>query len=120
MSENLTTKQKRAIAAMIASGSTTQAAAAAGITTDTWYRWMQDADFQAALRSAGTEALETFGRAVGGLADLTMEALRDGLEAGSINVRLRAAGMTLDAILRIRQHVELENRLLALEAMVQQ
>lgn len=60
-------------------------------------------------------ALEAFSRALVSLAELTTKTLRDGLKDESITVRLRAAGMVLDGVLRVRELVTLEQRVAELE-----
>lgn len=60
-------------------------------------------------------ALESFAGALLALAESTTAALRAGLDDENVSIRLRAAGLTLDALLKLREFVTLEGRLSELE-----
>ena len=112
----MTGKQQRAVQALLQSKSVAQAAQTAGVSERTLYRWLGEADFRAALRQAELEALQAFSGGLVSLSQSTMQALKDGLSpAEPITVRLRAAGLVLDAILKVRELVTVEERLTALE-----
>ena len=112
---NVTAKQHIAIASLVATGSVTEAAKAAGVAPKTVYHWNTQEAFKAELRAQEMRALEAFSRALVSLAELTTKTLRDGLKDESITVRLRAAGMVLDGVLRVRELVTLEQRVAELE-----
>lgn len=116
MGENVTPKQMVALAALVSSGSVQEAAKAAGVATKTVHAWLYQPAFKAALRQMELDALESFSRSLVALAELTATAIRDGLTDESITVRLRAAGMVLDGILRTRELLTLEQRVAELEA----
>lgn len=113
--ENVTPKQRLAIASLVATGNVREAAKAAGVAPKTVYSWNTQEAFKAELRAEELRALEEFSRALVSLAELTTKALRDGLEDESITVRLRAAGMVLDGVLRVRELLTLEERVQELE-----
>ena len=115
MGENVTPKQLIAIQTLVTTGEITQAAAAAGVATKTLHAWRKTPAFQAALRGAEAMALESFAGALLALAESTTAALRAGLDDENVSIRLRAAGLTLDALLKLREFVTLEGRLSELE-----
>lgn len=114
----LSSRQTRAIAALISSPSIAEAAELAKIGRRTLHNWLaEDADFQQALSAAESAAISEAVRATG--ADMaanfaTMREIRDDLELPA-SVRLRAA-QTLDgSLLRWREIASIEERLVALE-----
>ncbi len=115
MGENVTAKQRLAIASLVATGNVREAAKAAGVAPKTLYTWKTQEGFKAELRAEELRALEEFSRALVSLAELTTQAIRDGLTDESMHVRLRAAGMVLDGILRVRELLTLEERVQELE-----
>lgn len=117
MGENLTPKQRLAIAALIEHGSVKGAAGAAGVSRETLYRWQKQPTFAEALRDAESAALAGFTRNLLGLGELASQALRDGLAEGEdIRIRLRAADILYSRLLAWRELVDLERRLAALES----
>lgn len=113
--ENVTPKQRIAIASLVATGNAREAAKAAGVAPKTLYVWLSQTAFKRELRASEEQALEEFSRALVSLAELTTQALRDGLQDESMTVRLRAAGMVLDGVLRVRELLTLEQRITELE-----
>ena len=121
MSDNvlneMTPKQRRAAEAL-ATGATVDAASlAAGVTTRTLHRWRCEASFGAAVRAMASEATTAHQRALTGelaACRAVMVAARDDAEA-NWPTRLRAANMLEQSLLKWRESVEFEERLLALE-----
>jgi hypothetical protein len=119
MSENrtLSTKQRKALEALLQSGDASHAAAEAGIARDTLYRWMKRPVFREALREAEAGAIDEVARvlirlsrsAVGTLA----QAMAD--REAPLGPRIRAADITLSRLLQVRELATLEERLTALE-----
>lgn len=116
MVEKVTSKQLIAIETLVLTGQVTDAAKAAGVAPKTVYTWRKVPAFQAALREAELAALESFSLTLVALAESTAAALRAGLDDENVNIRLRAAGMVLDGLLKVRELVDLEQRLTALES----
>lgn len=122
MSENATKKtltpaQRRCIEALLTAPSATEAAKMVGIHRRTLYRWLRDPVFVAALREAEGEAVATLSRTLAGLGEDAAAALRDALKPGQkMSIRLRASEVVIGNLLRIRELVDLENRLTKLEA----
>lgn len=112
----LTPGQRRAIEALLTSGNVTAAALAAGVVRGTLYRWMADESFIAELRQAEAEALAGLSRSLAGLGDSAAAALRDALGSHQkITVRLRASEIVIANLLRLRELVDIEERLRRLE-----
>ena len=119
MSENqtLSTKQRKALEALLQTGEVSTAATVAHVHRDTIYRWLKQPAFQAAVREAEAQAIDEVSRvlirlsksAVGTLAAAMAE--RD----APIGPRIRAADITLSRLLQVRELAVLEDRLTALE-----
>ena len=109
-------KQER-VALLIAAGRSIKAAAAeAECGERTAHAWLEDPRYRSLISELRHRMLD---EAVGTLAEATNAAvstLRDLLDDGHGNVRLRAALGIIDAVVRLRDHVEFERRLTALEA----
>lgn len=112
----VTPAQRKAIETMLTTGNMVQAADAAGVNRSTIYRWMADDVFVAALRDAEAEAVQGLSRSLAGLGESAAQALRDALAPNNkITVRLRAAEIVTDRLLKLRELVDIEARLKALE-----
>ena len=122
MAENgskLSAKQHRAITALLTSKSVTEAAVATGQGERTIYRWLSEPDFRQALSAAEGDLIDVATRRLlqlqGSALDTLEALLGDGADA-SAGVRLRAAQVTLDHLLKLREMRDIEQRLAALEA----
>ena len=109
-------KQER-VALLIAAGRSIKAAALETKCGErTVHGWLDDPRYRSLIAELRNRMLD---EAVGSLAEATNEAvgtLRELLDDDHANVRLRAAMGILDAVVRLREHVELEVRITALEA----
>lgn len=118
MPTDLTHKQRRAIPALLSAPTVEDAAALAGVSRESLYRWLRsDPRFRDELHAAEAAALaETSRRLVGlaGRALATIAGVMDD-ESASATVRLRAAESVLGHLLRVRELVTLEERITALE-----
>lgn len=117
MGEKLTLRQRKALETLVETGNVSQAADVAQVSRVTVHKWLKEEDFKAELRAAELDALEAFGRELVSLSRETAEVLRAALTDESTSVRLRAAQMVLDGILRVRELVSFEERLTTLEAL---
>ena len=122
MAENgskLSAKQHRAITALLTSKSVTEAATATGQGERTIYRWLSEPAFRQALSAAEGDLIDVATRRLlqlqGSALDTLEALLGDGADA-SAGVRLRAAQVTLDHLLKLREMRDIEQRLAALEA----
>lgn len=116
MAENGRRKGDTALLTALASGQTVRdAAQAAGIGERTAHRRTADPAFRQLVASARASMI---GQALGRLADgmtAAADKLRQLLEAESESVSLGAARLILELTVRLRESVELEERLTALE-----
>lgn len=122
MTENVTEKklspaQFKAIEMLLTCGSVSEAATAANVTTNTIYRWMKDDTFLTALRAAEGVAIAGLSRALAGLGESAAGVLKAALGEGEkMNTRLRAVEIVIGNLLRLRELVDLEERVAELEA----
>lgn len=126
MSENviqngLSRNQVRAISALLSYSRVEFAARSVGINPRTIYRWMQEPAFIRALRTAEGEVISDAVRVL--ISDLkanleVMRAVRDDPE-NSARVRLSAAQILDNSLLRWREMQNVEERLANLEELVQ-
>lgn len=121
MSENvLTRNKKRAIAALLLSRSITEAAQACGLADKTINRYMNDDTFRAALSAAEGEAIDRAARRLASMQDAAIDTINDIRCNTQINagVRLRAAQVMSDYLLKFRELRNVEQRLVILEEIV--
>jgi hypothetical protein len=108
--QKLTSKQEALIAALLTEPTYAAAAAKAGVSETTLYRWMPLPSFRAAYRQARRELVEgAIGRmqaAVGQAVETLVEIARDGRRDGD---RIRAATAVLDHALRGLSDADLLN-----------
>lgn len=118
MAEKVARRGENAVMLALASGSNvTEAARAGNVSPRTVNRWMNN-DPTFTIRVSEMRA-ELLGRTVGGLIDASLAAvttLREMLNAESEAVRVRAATAILQAVIVVRESVDLEERLAAIEA----
>ena len=116
----LTTRQQRAVAALLTTGDVPAAAEAVGVDKATLYRWMKQPVFLAAVREAEVGALDELSRTLvrlGRTAAGTLEAaMVDG--AAPYPTRVRAADAVLGRLLQLRELATLEARVAELERSV--
>lgn len=116
VTEKTNAQQRKAVEALLTFGTVTAAAEAAGVTRRTLYRWQQQPEFVAALKQAEQAALTELSRALAGLGVAAVDALRDALsKSEKMNHRLRASEIAIANLLRVRELIEIEERLQALE-----
>ena len=115
----LSAKQHRTISALLSTKSVIEAAAATGQGERTIYRWLSEPAFRQALSAAEGDLIDVATRRLlqlqGGALD-TLEALLSDETDASAGVRLRAAQVVLDHLLKLREMRDIEQRLQALEA----
>lgn len=114
----LTPAQRRAVAALLTERNTRAAAEKAKVAERTLYRWLADARFTQALTEAEGEVIAGATRRLLQLQDAAIDAVdavfKD--KETSAAVKLRAAQLTIDAMLKLRELRNVESRLVALEA----
>lgn len=114
---NVLRRGENAVILALAQGrSTDEAGKAGGVTGRTVRRWLEDPSFAARVSEVRVQILD---RTVGALVDASTEAVATlrSLMSGSSsdNVRMRAALGLLDAVVTMRESLELERRIAALE-----
>lgn len=119
MSSNnsLTPKQRRAVSALIASTTQKQAAASAGISEKTLYRWLAAPVFQAALAEAEAETINQAIRHLVRMQAPAAAVIAMTLKNNDISpgIRLRAAISVFDLLIRLKSFSQLEERISILE-----
>jgi hypothetical protein len=108
-------KQSLFIAAKLTGAKTGDAAATAGISMRTAYRWMNSVQFQMQLREVQKDVLE---RATSRLTAATMDAvctLHSLLQDPMPTIRLRAAESIIDCGWKMRDQLDLVSRIAQLE-----
>lgn len=120
MAKNVSSKQKKAIRALLTGKTQSKAAAAAGVTDRTVSRWMQQDAFCDALRDAELQALAELCRVQATQATAAqqtlLEIMTDTEQPGG--VRVRAASQFLSLLPRLREQVVLEERITELEQLI--
>jgi hypothetical protein len=102
--------------ASLATGATAEEAArVAGVGVTTVYRRLKDETFKARLVALKAQGLEAAVSVLGAAAGIASEHLQKLLNAKSETVQLGAARSIIELGLKMREAVEIEKRLLALE-----
>jgi hypothetical protein len=109
--------KRERVALLIAAGRSIKAAAAeARCGERTAHAWLEEPHYRSFISELRHRMLD---EAVGSLVEATNHAvstLTELLDNDHVNVRLRAALGIIDAVVRLREYVELERRIAALEA----
>jgi len=114
--EGLTPKQQKALDALLRGCTQEAAAREAGVHRRTLERWIrQNAAFQQALRDAERDALARVSRRLAALADSACDALAQALAGNAAAAQVRAADVVLGRLMTLRELVDLEARVSALE-----
>ena len=88
----ITPRQQRALQALLAGATDTEAAEVANVTRETVNRWRhRDANFVAAFNEARQDLAQDFHDGLRALLPDALAALRDGLAADNVNTRVRVA-----------------------------
>jgi len=115
--DGLSSKQRKAIAALLSSRTIEDAAKAIAITSRTIYRWMESNEFRNALLEAEGLAVDVATRRLIGGNDVALDTLADLMvKAESESVRRQAASDWLTHLIKMRELRNIEKRLTALEA----
>ena len=117
--QEISPKQRAAIVALLAPTprGVAGAAEAAGVSETQLHRWLRQPAFRTALAEAQEEALQSATRQLTGLAghaiSVMVAIMAD--KTNSAGVRLRAATSALELLLRLKETVDFERRIAALE-----
>lgn len=112
----LTARQKRMIAALMASENIGKACDSAKIGRSTLARWLKDPTFNQELEKAESEAIKQASRELlSGQAE-ALATIREMMQLGvSDSIRLRAANDWMNLLFKIREMATLEERITKLE-----
>lgn len=114
--ESLTPSQQRAISALLEARDVRSAAASAGVSARSVYRWMGEPAFQQALQQAQRMLLEGVLRRLTRISEMAVDVLERGMSpAEPLPQQLRAADIALSRMLKAREMLEIESRIEALE-----
>ena len=117
----LTARQKKAIKALLTSWNTKEAANAAGVSRDTLYRWQKIPLFQEALQAASQASMIELSRGLITLGKQAITALEKALndQDARQSEKIRAADIILSKLMALREFIDFEARITALEKEVQ-
>jgi len=116
---NLSKEKRDFLNCLLTGESVALAAKSAGVPERTAYRWLDEKGFSSVYETARKRLLETAWRKLESTALRAVDGLSDVLdypEKRGANVKRLAALSLLELLLKIRDHVEFEARLTALEA----
>ena len=116
--DGLSTKQRKAVEALLATGEVSAAAREAGVSRATLHRWLKEPAFLAAVREAEARALDDLSRLLVRLGRTAAATLAKAMAEPSAPwaTRVRAADAALGRLLQLRELATLEARVAALEA----
>jgi len=112
---SLSTKQRRAILALVEHGDVTRAAEACGSARSTVYKWLKQDEFRVSLREASGSRLVEASRRLDALLLRAIDKLEQLLDSESEQQARLAVDMVLTHAARLRELTELEERVTALE-----
>jgi hypothetical protein len=114
----LTDRQRRAIAALLVAHSTPAAARDVGVSTETLRQWLKKPEFRAAYEQAARQRFEDGVHQLRAATSEAVETLRDALHDEHPAIRVRAAAILLEVVVKVNVD-DLARRVEALEAAVQ-
>ena len=116
----LSSKQRKAVEALLSTGEVTSAAQQLGINRATLYRWLGEPAFVEAVRAAEAQALDDLSRMLVRLGRTAAGTLAKAMSdaATPMTVKVRAADATLGRLLQLRELATLEARVAELERSV--
>lgn len=102
----LTSKQRKALAAVLSEPTIAKAAQSAGLAEVTLFRWLREAEFRAALKEAEDEVIDTAVRRLLQVQDVAISTMLDTMTDAEAShaVRLRAAVHVLDFTLKVHAY----------------
>ena len=117
MSHNITPRQERAVAVLVAGGNDIEASKAAGVKRETVNRWKRDLDFQDAIKKQRDKFLPDVTLAIMASLGDCVAYLRSVVndDEQSHTLRIRAAGTLLSNALKYQETTDILQRLEALE-----
>jgi hypothetical protein len=117
-SGELSTPQKRVIAYLLTERTSRDAAKAANVAERTLARWLTIPAFLDALHGAESAALQAVSRNLVRMAEKAagvLDRAMDGSDPLAAGARVRAADIVMSRLLNLRELIDLESRIMALE-----
>lgn len=113
----LTPEQVQGITALLTKRDIKSAAKEVGVSETTMYRWMADPDFNAALKAAECRMIEEATRRLVQTSNSALDVLILVMADKKVapGVRVRAAGLIIENMIKVRQLLDFEQRLAKLE-----
>jgi hypothetical protein len=108
-------RYQRAIDELIKSGSRKEAADRAGVSVGTIDRWHKEREFQIMLAKAQSEATKSITAQVWNALNDATRTLQRNLNCGTPSSEIRAASAMFDIALRLRDALDVNDRLATLE-----
>lgn len=114
---SISTHQQKAIAAILASRTLSEAAKSAQVSERTLYRWLDDQAFQMELHKQESRTINEASRFFLSLTEEALHVVHEIITNTELSpsIRLRAAENIFNHFLRIREIASLEERVIALE-----
>ncbi len=117
----LTPRQQRFAAELVAAKSLRDACQRTGVSEATAKRWLKQPAMQALVRELSQQMLDALGRRLRQLGGQAAEVLAEAMaDADTWGVRVRAADVALNRLLQVAELVELEERVRRLEEVVKE
>ncbi len=113
----LSSKQRRAVEALLTSGDVVAAAQAVGVARETLHRWLNQPLFLEAVRAAEAQALDDLSRILVRLGQTAAGTLAKAMSDATVPwaTKVRSADATLGRLLQLRELATLEARVTELE-----
>jgi hypothetical protein len=115
--DGLSSKQRKAVEALLATGEVSAAAREVGVSRHTIHRWLKEPAFLVAVRQAEAAALDELSRLLVRLGRTAVATVAKAMgdPATPAATRVRAADVALGRLLQLRELAQLEARVQALE-----
>jgi hypothetical protein len=115
--EQLTSKQRRAVDVLLATGDVAASAKEIGVNKATLYRWLQQPPFAQAVREGEAQAIDDLSRILVRLGRTASGTLAKAMSDTTTPVasKIRAADVVLNRLLQLRELATLEARVVELE-----
>jgi transposase-like protein len=117
---SLTSRQRKAVDALLGTGEVKAAAAEVGISRETLHRWLKQPAFSQAVKEAEAKAIDDLSRMLVRLGRTATATLAKAMTDAStpMSTRVRAADVSLSRLLQLRELATLEARVTELERSV--
>ena len=119
--KNLTPRKRKAIVLLLQGNKISEVAEGVGVSDSTMFRWLKEEPFQAELRREELRVMDAVGWQLIAMSKQAVDALQDVLEEPSIrgaSVKRLTAKSILELLLKWREQLDFDERLLKLERKV--